>query len=148
MDLCICSNSRHVPHHSSVPCLFILASNSKSTVKNKIKKTNQLILLHAVRKAVLSMMAVRKMSMMTSENKLSNLSPSAQELASNINKYLEDSEKEVVDGDNAVVHQHTDDGNGGLGVTGDSKTLLSPTDVNAPPLTPVVQQLKVASITK
>ena len=94
------------------------------------------------------MMAVCKMSMVTSENKLSNLSPSAQELASNINKYLEDSEKEVVDGDNAVVHQHKDDGNGGLSVTGDSKTLLSPTDVNAPPLTPLVQRLKMASITK
>ena len=33
VDLCICSNSRHVPHHSSVLCLFILTSNYELTVK-------------------------------------------------------------------------------------------------------------------
>lgn len=118
----------------------------------------------SVRKAVLSMMAVRKMSMMTSESKLS---PSAQELATNINKYMQDSEREQIDGDRSVMHHHnadeeakdgelkrTDDiavapngdGDGDrLGVSENgagNQKMLSPTDANAPD----VVQLKTSSL--
>ena len=104
------------------------------------------------------MMAVRKMSMLSSETKLS---PSAQELASNIGQYLQDSEKEQVDGDNSVWHldntgdsdkeaeiKRTDDisvspnGSGKGSATSNKAAILSPTDVNPPP----VEQLKESSL--
>jgi len=57
------------------------------------------------RKAVLGMMAMKRMRMMTQQ---SELSPHAQELVSNVKKYMEDSEKEVIDAEKSLVHHHND----------------------------------------
>ena len=47
---------------------------------------------NSVRKAVLGMMAMRRMTML-SQNMASKLSPQAQELASNIDQYKKDAER-------------------------------------------------------
>jgi len=57
------------------------------------------------RKAVLGMMAMKRMRMMTHQ---AELSPRAQELMTNVKKYMEDSEKEVIDADKTVIHHHND----------------------------------------
>lgn len=61
------------------------------------------------RKAVLGMMAMRRMSMMRDSHlnvDMDKLSPRAKELASNINQYIEDAEKEEMDQDKDVMHHH------------------------------------------
>ena len=105
------------------------------------------------RKAVLGMMAMRRMSMMREVHRLNvdmdKLSPRAKELATNINQYIEDAEKEEVDADKNVVHHHgaddTSDDEGG-------KTPLTPIDTKSAlksdgPLSPPVAQMQKASLT-
>ncbi|KAH8112862.1 Pkinase-domain-containing protein [Phellopilus nigrolimitatus] len=61
------------------------------------------------RKAVLGMMAMRRMSMLSHAAAASDakkLSPRAQELASRIDKYMEDAEQETIDDTKALVHHH------------------------------------------
>lgn len=60
------------------------------------------------RKAVLGMMAMRRMTML-SQNMPSKLSPRAQELASNIGQYMKDAEKEEIDEDKSLIHHHGHD---------------------------------------
>lgn len=52
------------------------------------------------------MMAMKRMSMLSH----SHLSPRAQELASNIKNYMEDSEKETIDAGRTVTHYNGDAG--------------------------------------
>ncbi|THH03031.1 hypothetical protein EW145_g6587, partial [Phellinidium pouzarii] len=59
------------------------------------------------RKAVIGMMAMRRMSMLPHQGAVTTkLSPRAQELATNINQYMEDAEKEMIDEDKSLVHHH------------------------------------------
>ncbi|KAI5117907.1 hypothetical protein M0805_003601 [Coniferiporia weirii] len=110
------------------------------------------------RKAVLSMMAMRRMTLLTQqETSPPKLSPRAQELATRITKYMEDTEKETVDEGESLVHHHglEDDSepstpSGGSGrlaaidTTGASASARGPASPS--PFSPPVAQMKNASL--
>ncbi|EJD01901.1 Pkinase-domain-containing protein [Fomitiporia mediterranea MF3/22] len=113
------------------------------------------------RKAVLGMMAMRRMSML-SHGGASKLSPSAQELATNIDKYMQETELEIVDADKEVIHHHNEDDESDTSshstppTSPDDRLSSKPVSVdisatappvppktdNAPPLSPFVEQMK------
>ncbi|OCB87270.1 Pkinase-domain-containing protein [Sanghuangporus baumii] len=113
------------------------------------------------RKAVLSMMAMRRMSMLSHGTKLS---PRAQELASNFPQYMQETEAEIVDGNQEVFHHHNeDDESSDSSASGTPPTSphtkpavqidvtaspppLPPKIDNAPPLSPFVEKMKNTSL--
>ncbi|KAL5514677.1 hypothetical protein ACEPAG_1993 [Sanghuangporus baumii] len=117
------------------------------------------------RKAVLSMMAMRRMSML-SHGASMNLSPRAQELATNFPQYMQETEAETVDGNQEVFHHHNgDEESSDSSVSGTpptsphtkpavqidvtakgAPTSLPPKIDNAPPLSPFIEKMKNTSL--
>ena len=58
-------------------------------------------------------MAVRRMSMLTHGNNNAVLSPRAQALAKDINRYMTETEQEQIDEDKSLVHHHGADDDSG-----------------------------------